>query len=176
MFVPGSHWKDVGFNLLHEDFPVVTVKTSSELIMQDLGSPSGYTDERILPEKKYHFFLYVREDVDSGTISVFDGMTTDPSQLLLRFTFEKKRNRAAKVYFLELRKNLKVVVYQPAIGGGYHMMMAIGQPKSKLSPKRIVKSMPEWNTPFPCPLQFLIEATCDENGVITKKATTNYYL
>ena len=174
MFALHELGKDVCFDLVHEDYPFVTVGTSSELTIPDFKFQPK--DEIVLPwEEDYNDFpITVGEDVDEGIVSVFEGKSKDPTKLLLRFSLKKVKHRCSEVDLLEVGKNLKAIVYCPIMGGD-HVIIAIGKDASRLCPEVILKSLPAWNTPFNCPLLLQCEISCDENGVVTKNDYTRMF-
>ena len=173
MFNRDNYSKGVCFDLVHNDFPYVTVGTSSELrivrrcweLKDELTLPCGNNSD--------FFPLCIREDAEAGIISVFDGKTKDPEKLLLRLSLEKNPGHCSKAELLELCKNIKAVVYRPLMGGGDHIIMAVGKVTADLSRDTILKSLPHWDIPqipgFKCPLGLEAKASCDEHGVMTRK-------
>ena len=115
------------------------------------------------------FIIWVKEDADRVILSVYDRKSVDETKLLLRFSLEKFNFVSSKAEFLEVGRNLKAVLYRPVMGGD-HLIVALGRRTTDLSPDEILKSLPDWNTPyFKCPLCTLHVIECDENGVTTKE-------
>ena len=119
MFNTHNCGKAVCFNLVHDDYPFVTLRASSELKMP--GPNWVLQDEQTLPWKEAcnDFMVLVREDVDDGILSVFDGKSEDPADLLLCFSLKKVNHGCSHVKILELGKNLKAIVYRPAMEWGW---------------------------------------------------------
>jgi len=168
MFEIEKSGRDIIFNVVHEDFPFVTVGTSSELKIPNTSWE--LKDEETLPWKNEYdgFLVLVRKDVDFGTLSLFDGKSQDPTKLLLRLSLEKKNNRCSAVDLLEVGKNLHAVVYRPVVGGDC-VILAIGRLTSNLSRDEVLKSLPDWNSPYyECPLLLECEISCGEDGEMKK--------
>lgn len=140
------------FEMVHKKIPQITAKVSDGLKLLD-NSFSKVEELSISSDGEDNGFeVSMRDDINSGTVSIYPSGNDDQNPLL---TFEIQKNSRycpATVKFLSVENNTKAVLYRPSMGGGDRFVLAIGKEDEDVSSEKMQQSLPFGSIQFFIPV------------------------